>query len=258
MYQRKEEAMSTSTKIALAAFAAATFTVGPALAEGEATTGTTTEVAAAPAGGEAKGGEKEFGNPGVISISGTVPIGRASVSATGGAFDIGDGPTGFSFESTSTKPPGGGSSVSGMSFSLAPTIDYFVAEGISVGGFVGFGYTKAGEDPNTVKVTTIGIGPRVGYNLWLTPGQLSLWPNVWFGYFNASANVGGNDAGSLNKMALGVNVPLLIHPASHFHFGVGPFFRMDVSSKVKDAAGNSADGDKTTAFGLMAEIGGWL
>src|SRR5437588_12746682 len=98
--------MSTSTKIALAAFAAATLAVGPALAEGEATTTTTTtttEAAAAPAGGEAKGGEKEFGNPGVISISGTVPVGHASISATGGEFDVGDGPTGFSFESTSTK-----------------------------------------------------------------------------------------------------------------------------------------------------------
>lgn len=253
--------MSTSTKIALAAFAAATLAVGPALAEGEEATTTTTTTAtatAAPAGGEA-GGEKEFGNPGVISISGTVPLGTATVNPTGGGeFEIGDGPTGFSFESTSTKPPGGGSSVSGMSFTLAPTIDYFVAEGISVGGFIGFGYSKAGEDPNTVKVTTLGIGPRVGYNLWLTPGSLSLWPNVWFGYFNASANVGGNDAGSLNKMALGVNVPLLIHPAKHFHFGVGPFFRMDVSSKEKPPSGDSVDGAKTTAFGLMAEIGGWL
>ena len=253
--------MSTSTKIALAAFAAATLAVGPALAEGEAATTTTTtteaSTSAAPAG-EAKAEGKEFGNPGVVSISGTVPLGHASVSATGGEFEIGDGPTGFSFESTSTKPPGGGSSVSGMSFTLAPTIDYFVAEGISVGGFIGFGYSKAGEDPNTVKVTTLGIGPRVGYNLWLTPGQLSLWPNVWFGYFNASANIGGNDAGSLNKMSLGVNVPLLIHPASHFHFGVGPFFRMDVASKEKPPSGDSVDGAKTTAFGLMAEIGGWL
>ena len=58
-------------------------------------------------------------------------------------------------------------------------------------------------------------------------------------------------------MNVGVFVPLLIHPVKHFHFGVGPYFDIDVSSK--ESSGNvSVDGDKNMHVGIRAEVAGWL
>lgn len=258
-------------KIAWAVLAATTLVVGPAIAEGEAATTTTTTTTTATAG-EAKGGgeaggEKEFGNPGVLSISGAVPFATAGSEG----MKVGHAPTGLEIDFGSDKPAESGlDSGSHTAFAIAPTVDYFVSEGISIGAFVGFGMESVTPPHATAakadayKTTTLGVGPRVGYNLWLTPGKLSLWPNVWFGYFSASAKVGDADAGNASKMSLGLNVPLLIHPASHFHFGVGPFFMMDVASKaalldpVTGKVGDSKDSTKSMTFGLSAEIGGWL
>src|SRR5262249_33467237 len=130
---------------------------------------------------------------------------------------------------------------------------------ISVGGEVVFTYVK----PKDVDaLTTFGIGPMVGYNLWLTPGQLSLWPQVEFLYTSSKASVsagGASFAGTQTTMALGLFVPVLIHPVKHFHFGVGPYLSMDLSSKFKaDAGGDSVDSIKHTVFGVRLEIAGWL
>ena len=237
-----------TTKIALAAFAAATLMVGPVLAdEAAATTTTTTTTEATPATAatpavtttETSVSEgKEFGNPGVINI--------AAATSLGASF-------------SSSKPPGGGDSGSGSHFSIVPSIDYFVAEGISIGALllVDIQSQKVPPATDSSKQTTIGIGPRLGYNLWLTPGKLSLWPQVGFLYSSTSTSAGGKDGPSLSRGTLDVFVPLLIHPVKHFHFAIGPFVDLDVMSKAS-LAGQSADGEKTTTFGLRAEIAGWL
>jgi hypothetical protein len=159
---------------------------------------------------------------------------------------------------TQTKPPQG-DSTNTMHFGISPQIAYFVSEGISVGGQLNFDYVK----PKDVDaLTSFGIGPIVGYNLWLTPGQLSLWPQVGFFYNQRkeSITVGTTSiTGTHTTMAIGLYVPLLIHPVKHFHFGIGPYVNLDISSKDKaDAGGDAVDGAKNTVFGLKAEIAGWL
>jgi hypothetical protein len=224
-------------KIAFAFVAAATFAVVPAFAQDDASGGASASASAsaAPAAAPAAGGEKEFGNPGTINVGAA---------------------TALDFTSSSIKPPSG-DSTSNTHFGLEANVSYFVAEGISVGGDVLFAYDK----PKDVDATTTwGIGPIVGYNLWLTPGQLSLWPQVELLYKSSSTNITvGTTSTSATEtvMNVGVWVPLLIHPVKHFHFGIGPYFSTDVSSKVS-VSGNSADGNKTTNFGIKAEIAGWL
>jgi hypothetical protein len=169
-----------------------------------------------------------------------------------------DAATGGNIGYTSTSPAGGGSSFNTIDINVQPAMHYFVTNGFSVGGTLLFDWSK----PSTTDATTtIGIGPTVGYNIWLTPGQLSLWPKVTFSFENASKPGSGSGAtatpsGSAQLMNLGVYVPLLIHPVKHFHIGVGPYFGIDLSNKFS-AGSLSVDGDKSTSFGVKADIGGW-
>ena len=187
----------------------------------------------------AEGGEKEFGD------QGTLAFGAA---------------TGLNFSYTSISPPQG-DSTSVIQFSVLPQIQYFVIDGLSVGGELEFAITKP-KDSDTL--TTFGIGPTVGYNVWLSPGLLSLWPQLEFRYrtegTTGTTTVGTTTttiSGSRNTITLGAFVPLLIHPVKHFHFGVGPYFDVDLSAK-ESFNGNSADAAKELTFGIRGEIGGWL
>ena len=103
----------------------------------------------APAAGPA------FGNPGQIVVSGDFQIK-------------------FEYESQSET----------SALTLAPAIDYFLIPNLSLGGQVLFGYVN--NDP--VTFSSIGLGPRVGFNIPLAP-LFSLWPRVGFflGSFFASS-----------------------------------------------------------------------
>jgi hypothetical protein len=191
-------------------------------------------------------GEREFGNPGVIAFGAA---------------------TSLNFGYTSVSPPQGSGSTS-IDFGVQPDIQYFVIEGLSLGGTILFDWSQlnppAGAPSTTI--TTFGIGPTVGYNLWLSPGTLSLWPQVSFFFENASGvstptsgpgGTTGSASGSLQKGAIQLFVPLEIHPAKHFHLGIGPYFALDVLSKVS-VNNQTADSDKDLVVGIKGEIGGWL
>jgi hypothetical protein len=137
-----------------------------------------------------------------------------------------------------------------LTLELAPAFDYFVVNGFSVGGFVSLDYTKSGDN----HATRFGIGPRVGYNFTLSD-LLSLWPKVGFSYAHTSVTGAiaiTNDATietttSGNALALNLFVPLMLHPATHFFAGFGPFLDTDVT------------GDhKATVVGGKLTLGGWL
>jgi hypothetical protein len=188
----------------------------------------------------APAGEREFGNPGVIAVGAGTEL---------------------HFGYTSISPPQGSSS-SVTSFGLRPQAAYFVIEGLSVGGEVLFDYSKAKDSDAE---TTFGIGPLVGYNVWVSPALLSVWPQAGVTYsststsFTSQNGTGGTTSTSVTNSKFTVNafVPLLIHPVHHFHFGIGPYFAADLSSSVS-GGGQSTDGNKNLSLGLRGEIGGWL
>jgi long-subunit fatty acid transport protein len=168
-------------------------------------------------------------------------FGMSGQIAISGDFQLG-------FESRKTKPPAG-DSVSSTTVTLAPALDYFVADSISVGGQLAFSMSKTGD----AKTQLIGIAPRVGYNIGFTE-NLSFWPKVYFQYALLSLDDGaGGGSVSGNKMTVGVNAPILFHPAEHFFIGLGPTFSMDLASKIE-----SNDASKDTAFGLGSVVGGWF
>jgi hypothetical protein len=144
----------------------------------------------------------------------------------------------------------GGFSGGSTSIELAPAADYFVARGISLGGFIALKYTKAGSD----HATRFSIGPRVGYN-WTFSDLLSLWPKVGFSFATTSGTVALpiSDSTTLERttsdssIALNLFVPLMFHPATHFFAGFGPFLDTDLSGDAK-----------ATVIGGKLTLGGWL
>ncbi|MBX3129868.1 MAG: hypothetical protein KF718_24340 [Polyangiaceae bacterium] len=206
-------------------------------------------------GGEEAGGEESSG------AAAASTSGEASASVEGLPDSKGDfGKSGqiaissdfeLSLESRSSKPPQGDAGDSRLTIAIAPALDYFVTDGVSVGGQIAFWRASQGDD----SMQMIGIGPRVGYNLGLTE-TISLWPKVGVRYamLSTKADVGGTTVESDgSKLTLQAHVPLLIHPAKHFFIGIGPTFEMDLMSKVEDN-----DGNKDTAFGLASVVGGWF
>jgi len=117
---------------------------------------------------------------------------------------------------------------------IQPGLDYFIGNGISVGGVVGFGYTSG--SPAT---TVVNLGARAGFNQGLNE-HVSFWPTI---------GIDGSyihNTGSSSTAALEVFAPFLYHVAPHFFLGAGPF----LSYLVK--------GGPDTQYGLDFVIGGWL
>lgn len=132
---------------------------------------------------------------------------------------------------------------------IAPAADFFVMKNLSIGGVIGFDYAKVGNHHGT----RFEIGPRVGYNLSFT-NMLGVWPRVGFSFAHSSAGytvaMGDQDVStskSNNSIALNIFVPLMMHPATHFFVGFGPFLDTDLSGD-----------NRVTAYGLRLAIGGWL
>lgn len=135
---------------------------------------------------------------------------------------------------------------------LRPGFDYFVAPNISVGGQLRIEYSSGDNGINTT-ITTIGLVPRIGYDVALSPTS-SIWPHVGLGYIHTSFDNGsaGNNFSSYT-VTLDVFVPVLFQPVPHFFLGGGPFLATDLVSKLQ-----GMDTTKTTDIGVMSTIGGYF
>jgi hypothetical protein len=133
---------------------------------------------------------------------------------------------------------------------LRPAVDYFVANNVSVGGFVGLDYVKASGS----HATTFAIGPRVGYNLAFSD-RFTLWPKLGFSYSTTDVstdvptgpNTTTSTGASGSHIALNVFVPVMFHPVPHFFIGFGPALDTDLSGDAR-----------TTTIAGRLTIGGWL
>lgn len=155
--------------------------------------------------------------------------------------------TGLSISNTSVS----GQSGSTTRLVLAPSVDYFIVDSWSVGGFVSLDYTTT---PGS-STTTFAIGPRVGYDLALTR-IFTVWPKAGFSFRSTNLDTdetvvegetvpGQSDVS--NALALNLFVPLMFHPAAHFFIGFGPALDVDLTG----------DNKATTIAGRLT-LGGWL
>ncbi len=146
---------------------------------------------------------------------------------------------------------GGGSSTA---IAIQPSLDYFIAPHISVGGQLGIAHGSSDVTvlgmTSSATVTTFGVEARGGYELALND-SVSLWPRLGIGYAHNSYSGGGDASGY--EIDLLVSVPVLWHPASHFFLGAGPALSTQLANK---AEGQSLS--KATDIGLTALIGGYF
>jgi hypothetical protein len=137
-----------------------------------------------------------------------------------------------------------------VSVTLAPAADYFLIRNLSLGGFAGVRYTKAG-DADSLR---FDIGPRVGYNIPMSD-RWSLWPKLGFSYArtkNATESEAMDDTTIVRKttqnaLALNLFIPVLFHPVSHFFLGFGPFIDTDLNGD-----------NRATVWGGKLTMGGWV
>jgi hypothetical protein len=133
---------------------------------------------------------------------------------------------------------------------IQPSLDYFVAPNISVGGEVGIAYTTLGGGASGSN-TVLAVEVRAGYNLPLGD-MLSLWPRVSIGYSHSSSSSGGMSSSGYS-VPLDVSVPFLFHPGSHFFLGAGPMITTELVNKVEGVSVG-----KSTDYGVQGLIGGYF
>jgi hypothetical protein len=174
-----------------------------------------------------------FGGPGTLAISSDMNLGFTGSSVS----------------------EGGGST---WTFLLAPAADYFVIQGLSVGGQIVYSHTHgssggtgASGGSTSTDVDTFGIGPRVGYNIPITD-LLSFWPKVGLIYTDMATS-----GASGSTFDVQVYAPVLLHLAPHFFAGLGPGIQTDLTASASSGGKSSPDVPKTTSYGLYFTIGGW-
>jgi hypothetical protein len=155
---------------------------------------------------------------------------------------------GLSLSNTSVTGISGSSTV----LVLRPALDVFVADSLSVGGFVGVEYASAPGGSSTV----ISLGPRVGYNALVTD-RLSIWPKAGFAIARTSQTDEGatlpsgvviaDDNETHTNVQVNLFVPIMFHPVDHFFLGLGPALDQDLTGNVK-----------ATVVAVRLTIGGWI
>jgi hypothetical protein len=103
---------------------------------------------------------------------------------------------------------------------------------------------------------SFSIAPRIGIDIPISGGRLSLWPQLELGvgavYENQTAAFGSKEHNRARTW-VAFNAPLLLHVTTHFFAGLGPYMMHELS----DSDQNNFDNDATTV-GVSFLLGGWI
>ncbi|XYI00995.1 hypothetical protein ACMHYB_15085 [Sorangium sp. So ce1128] len=142
---------------------------------------------------------------------------------------------------------------------VSPSVDVFVADGLSIGATVGFSYSAyddargatdgMGTSPDAHS-TTFSAVPRVGYAFALNE-PLALWPRAGFGYSATRAEQAGRIA--MNAWIGVVDLGLVYRPTKHVYLHVAPEVVLRVSS-MKGASGTFQE-NSSLNFGFTGGLG---
>lgn len=138
---------------------------------------------------------------------------------------------------------------SGINVSAIPRLsfDYFVIDGLTVGGSLGYisvsgkqKATKPVESPevDTPKTSAFAFAPRVGYALMFTD-IIGIWPRGGITYYSLSTentSQGANPVTTKNTdsgLDLNIEGMLVVAPAPHFAFTVGPVIDFGLTGSSK-------------------------
>jgi len=145
------------------------------------------------------------------------------------------------------------------SFVIAPGVDYFIAQNLSVGVEALASHSTAKSLDSTSEATdttstSIGVAPRIGQHVRLT-SAVSCWPQLELGFGTVESDQSsssGRNQHSRTRSWLRLSLPLLVHAASHFFVGVRFYFFYELSDKDQRGYENAA-----RSAGLSLLLGGW-
>lgn len=148
-----------------------------------------------------------------------------------------------------------------FSGSVSPGVDFFLGDHFSVGADAFYFFSRStsysGADAIQHNANGGGVGPRVGVDIPIST-LFSLYPRVRIGVALGSNNVIDTGTGRKNEIddvavPLTVHLPLLVHPATHFFFGFGPYVSTDLSRTDQFHRSN-----KLTTVGASSQLGAWF
>jgi hypothetical protein len=157
-----------------------------------------------------------------------------------------------------------GSGVDSRQMFLMPRIglDYFIIDGLSLGGsltFLSASVHDARNPNNDGSATMFLFQPRVGY-AYMFGDVVGIWPRGGFAYTHGSVDPDLAPSWSNHYFALDIDVPLIIAPVKNFAFTVGPVFDITFGGSQSDPLPppeRSRDAS-LTMFGLTAGVLGIL
>lgn len=143
---------------------------------------------------------------------------------------------------------------------IAPSVDYFVGNGTSMGAEIDIGYSSgSGFDawgtPTESSSTSFGGALRAGYDVRLS-SKASIWLLVGAGYGSVASDISSEKGSNQHTWTRGwidASAPVLLHPASHFFVGVGPFLFHEFDSRDQYDLEINA-----TRLGVSLILGGWF
>lgn len=135
---------------------------------------------------------------------------------------------------------------------VAPDIAYFIADHLALGLAIEYRVTQAtigGVD--TGAQTSAAIAPYGAIDLPISP-LLSFWPRAGIEVLSTP--------GDRRAVAIVAFAPLLVHPARHFFFGLGPAVNAEVLATVPSQSTTSATTSTTKRFTVLASsiVGGYF
>lgn len=142
-------------------------------------------------------------------------------------------------------------------------VDFFIADGISIGAALGFAYTTFDDDIPALApadhVWAFLAAPRVGYAL--SFGEVfGIWPRIGVTWLWSTTDVTEDTSQDANRFALTAEVPLVLAPGDNFAFLIGPTLDLGVggSNKLETATGETEIDIDTTELGIQVGILGYL
>ncbi|MFI5301357.1 MAG: hypothetical protein ACHREM_25000 [Polyangiales bacterium] len=166
-------------------------------------------------------------------------------------------------------------SQSASHFAFAPGADYFVIDGVSLGGEFAYANSDVSStasstlgpltNSTTVDTSTssFGFAPRVGFDFSFSQ-SVSLWIRGGFGYVHSSTTTAGSTQSSAaSRFGVGLDAQILWHAHPNFFIGVGPGVSRDLSASTTVDDGNGTtttkDAAKVTRWRVLTfTIGGVL
>jgi len=169
----------------------------------------------------------------------------------------------------------GGTGTTNISSSYADIprlgLDFFVIDGLSLGGTLGIDHTALGSPtasgpgvnvtPQNAggSITTWLFSPRVGY-VFMFNDSIGIWPRGGLAYYHTSVSPDQGYGSSLHFFSLDLEAPFIFALTNGFAITAGPLFEisLDGSTSSDNPNVSASTGLSYTTFGISVGLLGWI